>query len=141
MPDLAARVSCLSVCKSRAIPCQTLSHARSTSQGEALCLLHKSLEQLTAFSYSVPVLPGTLKQLLAEVKAGNACVGFGTSACWAPRQGTTALDACCALLGSPCFLSREQAAQVWLHLALCHLWVTTGAGNSQLRPKTAQIWK
>lgn len=100
--------ACLPVCKRGATPCQPLSHARSTSQGKALCLLHKSLEQLTAFSFSVPVLPSTLKQLLAEVKAGNAPVGFGASACWAPSQGTTAVDASCPLLspaiwGAPAF--------------------------------------
>lgn len=108
MPGLAARVSCLSVCKRGATPCQPLSHARSTSQGKALCLLHKSLEQLTAFSFSVPALPSTLEQLLAEVKAGNAPVSFGASASWAPSQGTTAVDACCpflspAICGAPAF--------------------------------------
>lgn len=42
MPGLAARVSCLSAWKRGATPCQPLSHATSTSQGKALCLMHKS---------------------------------------------------------------------------------------------------
>lgn len=83
MPGLAASLLpvCLSVCKRGGTPCQPLSHARSTSQGKALCLLHKPWEQLTALSFSVPVLQTTLQQLLAELKARNARVSFGTSAC------------------------------------------------------------
>lgn len=38
------------------------------------------------------------KQLLPEVRAGNAHGIFATSACWAPPQGITMLNAGCPLL-------------------------------------------
>lgn len=63
----------------------------------------------------------------AALSRGEGRKSFGTSACWTPSQRTTAVDACCPLLSPeagdpPLFLMGEQAAQVWVHLALCYPW-------------------